>query len=152
MLDLIKTVAGLMLMSAIAGLCLGVGFGVARAVAQWHDEEDNAIIYRADPESSIVDVNKHETDLPKYNWRPSIFMPRCASRITLEITRIRIEHLQAINEVDAIAEGAPWAACGSPQDGSHKAGYAKLWESIHGPGSWDANPWVWVIEFKGLPA
>ena len=118
----------------------------------WHDEEDNAIIYRADPGSSIVDVNKHETDLPKYNWRPSIFMPRCASRITLEITRIRIEHLQAINEVDAIAEGAPWAACGSPQDGSHKAGYAKLWESIHGPGSWDANPWVWVIEFKGLPA
>lgn len=84
------------------------------------------------------------------HWKPSIHMPRWASRITLEITRIRIERLQAINEVDAIAEGAPWAACGSPQDGSHKAGYAKLWESINGPGSWEVNPLVWVIEFKVL--
>lgn len=84
--------------------------------------------------------------------RPSIFMPRAMSRITLEITRVRIERLQAINEVDAIAEGAHWAACGSPQEGSHKAGYAQLWESINGPGSWDLNPWVWVIEFKRVPA
>ena len=79
-------------------------------------------------------------------------MPRAMSRITLEITRVRIERLQAINEVDAIAEGAHWAACGSPQEGSHKAGYAQLWESINGPGSWDLNPWVWVIEFKRVPA
>lgn len=84
--------------------------------------------------------------------RPSIFMPRAMSRITLEITRVRIERLQAINEVDAIAEGAHWAACGSPQEGSHKAGYAQLWESINGPGSWDLNPWVWVIEFKRVAA
>lgn len=83
-------------------------------------------------------------------WKPSIFMPRAASRITLEITSVRVERLQAINEVDAIAEGAPWAACGSPQDGSHKAGYAQLWESINGPHSWEANPWVWVIEFKHI--
>jgi len=81
-------------------------------------------------------------------WRPSIHMPRWASRILLEITSVRAERLQAINEVDAIAEGAPWAACGSPQEGSHKAGYAQLWEAINGPDSWQANPWVWVIEFK----
>ncbi len=95
----------------------------------------------------------------RYTWapgqspcriRPSIHMPRWASRITLEVTGVRVERLQACNEVDAIAEGAPWAACGAPQEGSHKAGFAQLWESINGPGSWDANPWVWVMEFKRL--
>lgn len=85
-------------------------------------------------------------------WRPSIHMPRWASRITLEVTGVRVELLQACNEVDAIAEGAPWAACGSPQDGSHKAGFAQLWESINGPGSWEANPWVWVVEFQKVKA
>ena len=84
-------------------------------------------------------------------WRPSIHMPRWASRITLEITRVRVERLRACNEVDAIAEGAPWAACGAPQEGSHKAGFAQLWEQINGHGSWEANPWVWVIEFRRLP-
>lgn len=80
--------------------------------------------------------------------RPSIHMPRWVSRITLEIVSVRIERLQDISEADAIAEGAPWSACGSPQEGSHKAGYAALWESINGAGSWDANPLVWVVEFK----
>ena len=83
--------------------------------------------------------------------RPSIHMPRWASRITLEVTRVRVERLRACNEVDAIAEGAPWAACGAPQEGSHKAGFAQLWEQINGHGSWEANPWVWVIEFRRLP-
>ena len=84
-------------------------------------------------------------------WRPSIHMPRWASRITLEVTGVRVERLRACNEVDAIAEGAPWAACGAPQEGSHKAGFAQLWEQINGPDSWDANPWVWVVEFRRLP-
>ena len=81
-------------------------------------------------------------------WKPSIHMPRAASRITLEITGVGVQRLKDISEADAIAEGAPWAACGSPQEGSHKAGFAQLWESINGPESWDANPWVWVVEFK----
>ena len=84
-------------------------------------------------------------------WRPSIHMPRWASRITLEVTGVRVERLHACNEVDAIAEGAPWAACGAPQGGSHKAGFAQLWEQINGDGSWEANPWLWVIEFRRLP-
>ncbi len=84
-------------------------------------------------------------------YTPSIHMPRHASRITLEIARVRVERLRACNEVDAIAEGAPWAACGAPQEGSHKAGFAQLWEQINGHGSWEANPWVWVIEFRRLP-
>lgn len=89
-------------------------------------------------------------DRPEWKriWKPSIHMPRWASRITLEVTGVRVERLQDISEADAIAEGAPWAACGAPQEGSHKAGFAQLWESINGSNSWSTNPWVWVIEFK----
>ena len=69
-------------------------------------------------------------------WKSPIFMPRWASRITLEITAVRVERLQDISEADARAEGVT-AVCA----------YRKLWEKIHGPGSWDANPYVWVVEF-----
>ena len=77
-------------------------------------------------------------------WRPSIHMPRWASRITLEITSVRVERLQDISEKDAKAEGAEPAECCH----AHYHGFGKLWESINGPDSWDANPWVWVVEFK----
>lgn len=87
-------------------------------------------------------------EFPDAVWKPSIHMPRVASRINLEVTGVRVERLQDISEADAIAEGAEWGACGAPQEGSYKAGYAQLWESINDPGSWDANPWVWVVEFK----
>lgn len=78
-------------------------------------------------------------------WKPSIFMPRNLSRITLEITNVRVERLQDISEADAISEGVvpggrfPMCARGV---------YADLWDSINGEGSWDKNPWVWVIEFR----
>ena len=75
-------------------------------------------------------------------WRPSIHMPRSLSRITLEVTGVRVERLQDISEADAIAEGTPFPF------GGWVGGYQKLWESINGPGSWDLNPWVWVVEFK----
>lgn len=81
-------------------------------------------------------------------WRPSIHMPRDASRITLEITGVRVERLQEISEEDAIAEGCQCS--GVPASLTNRGAYAKLWESLHGPGSWDANPWVWVIEFTRL--
>ncbi len=84
-------------------------------------------------------------------WRPSIHMPRWASRITLEITDIRVERLQEISYADAMAEGVPFTELPPGQgrpDPLHRAKFADLWESINGPGSWEANPWVWVIEFK----
>lgn len=78
-------------------------------------------------------------------WRPSIHMPRWVSRITLEIVSVRVERLQDIGEDDAKAEGVePYA----PDDGRYVDGFKELWESINGPGSWDLNPWVWVVEFK----
>jgi hypothetical protein len=81
-----------------------------------------------------------------WRWRPSIHMPRWASRIDLEITSVRVERLQEITEADAIAEGAQCA--GVPASLTNRGAFAKLWESINGPESWAANPWVWVIEFK----
>jgi hypothetical protein len=97
--------------------------------------------------------------------RNSLFMPRWASRITLEITGVRVERLQDISEADATAEGIErldyqgqaswrdyslndeWAAV-SPMLSNPIDSYKTLWESLNGAGSWDLNPWVWVIEFK----
>lgn len=76
-------------------------------------------------------------------WRPSIHMPRWASRITLEVTDVRVERLFDCSTADAIAEGI------DIQDGiDPRLTFANLWESINGAGSWAANPWVWVVEFK----
>lgn len=75
--------------------------------------------------------------------RPPIHMPRWASRITLEITGVRVERLQDVSAADCWAEGIEH----SPDvDPVHE--YSDLWRSIYGPGSWAANPWVWVVEFQ----
>jgi len=103
---------------------------------------------------------------------PSIHMPRWASRITLEITGVRVERLQDISEADAFAEGIQrlenhsWNAGPARPLGTYRgldewsedegfwtdavSAYAALWDSINGPGAWDANPWVWVVEFKRI--
>ncbi|EPN2803999.1 hypothetical protein ACTWOG_001664 [Serratia marcescens] len=79
-------------------------------------------------------------------WRPSIHMPRWASRITLEITAVRVERLNDISDGDAIREGCSAA---DMRSGDCVADvFARLWSSIYGADSWRANPWVWVIEFK----
>jgi hypothetical protein len=90
--------------------------------------------------------------------RPGIHMPRWASRITLEITAVRVERLQDISDGDARAEGArnlDVASCRETLDpysrqGSCVAHYKHIWQQINGADSWDANPWVWVIEFKRI--
>ncbi len=83
-------------------------------------------------------------------WKPSIHMPRWASRITLEVVAVRVERLQEISEADAEAEGVAFMRDYPDADETLSARqlYDILWESINGAGSWDANPWVWVIEFK----
>lgn len=86
--------------------------------------------------------------------RPSMFMPRWASRITLEITEVRVEQLQDISEADAIAEGIdttsmfPWRPDEVSSSSADVSRYALLWESINGVGSWAANPWVWAVSFQ----
>ena len=101
---------------------------------------DDEFVYRAtDPDWDTMDG---------WKWRPSIFMPRDASRITLEVTNASVERLNDISEADAIAEGCQCA--GVPGSLTNREAYAKLWESINGKGSWDSNPWVWVVEFKRI--
>ena len=105
---------------------------------------------------------------------PAIHMPRWASRITLEVTGVRVERLQDTSEADALAEGISRLAPPAPphewsglnrftlngmgsgfcagsvswNSPTAEALYLRLWEDINGPGSWEANPWVWVVEFK----
>ncbi|HCT2314430.1 TPA: hypothetical protein OTQ90_003204 [Klebsiella pneumoniae] len=93
-------------------------------------------------------------------WRPSIHMPRWASRILLEITNVRVERLNAISEEDARAEGiidGGCLNCGEPEpcgcanpDPDATDAFAYLWQSIYGQENWNADPWVWVIEFKRI--
>lgn len=84
------------------------------------------------------------------SWKPSIHMPRSASRITLEITGVRVERLIEITSDDAKAEGVRPTTREWINDQHPKRVFADLWESINGKGSWEKNPWVWVIEFKHL--
>lgn len=92
-----------------------------------------------------------------FRWRPSIHMPRWASRILLEVTDVRVERLQDISEADALAEGIEYlpriGGFGLP-DGSHfhvfdpRISYWSLWDAINGPGAVEANPWVWCVSLE----
>jgi len=110
----------------------------------WNGTQGEGVAYRAT-----------EPQMDGEPWRPSIFMPRWASRLTLTVKDVRVERLQDISEADAIAEGVSWPdgaqdqnvrKWGVPQ--TARMAYADLWESINGTGSWDANPWVWVYVFE----
>jgi hypothetical protein len=84
-------------------------------------------------------------------WTPSIHMPRWASRITLEITGVRVERLQDISEADAEAEGVDFLRRVPDADETLSARdlFWCLWDSLAAPASdWAANPWVWVVDFK----
>jgi hypothetical protein len=120
---------------------------------RWNGSAETGICYQAT-----------EPDMDGAPWRTSIFMPRWASRITLEITAVRVELLQSISEADARAEGVrlSWRAVSPSKAQSFwwdylrsepscpwaRESFGTLWQSINGHGSWDANPWVWVVEFR----
>ena len=118
-------------------------------------EKPEFCVYKADgkpaPEFFDADDNLH------CRWCPSIHMPRWASRITLEITGVRVERLNDISDEDAKAEGVPKSHKFPDTYLTPKGDFAdadiafqRLWESIHGEENWQANPWVWVIEFKRI--
>lgn len=125
------------------------------------DDEDGALFYRADVGlgGDADDWERNRLDgAPRYRWRPSIHIPRWASRTTLDVNGLRIERLQDISEADALAEGIAPAGDGNGfqlADTTHYSGspidsYFSLWEHINGPGSVEANPWVWVVEWPAL--
>lgn len=143
-----------------------------------HYYSGSDIVYRADGEIEFCDGDgfsgdsADKDDMPR--WRPSIHMRREFSRITLEITGVRVERLNDISYDDAAAEGVEaWevhqGCAGCSEFGEclgrrevpgrcetfmlgYKEAFERLWERINGAGSWTANPWVWVIEFRRLEA
>lgn len=136
-----------------------LGTGIERKTGDY-----GRFAYAADtPPGSYGDQCRKDYGL---KWRPSIYMPRAASRITLEVTGVRVERLNDISYEDALAEGVDDARklvepeCREGETADQLARrlrwpqreYELLWEQINGPGSWAANPWVWVVEFKRLTA
>lgn len=121
-----------------------------------HDRQSepgcDTAVYAADGQLTLLDTWPW-----KRNALPGMFMPRGLSRLTLEITGVRVERLQAITEADALAEGV---IVGEMQDAivnnepgrvaffNARDAFASLWCGINGADSWRANPWVWVVEFK----
>lgn len=88
---------------------------------------------------------------PYGKWVPSIHMPRWASRLTLEITSVRVERLRDLSEDDAKSEGITTPSGGVLPGWEYRINFRELWMSIYGSDNWEANPWVWVIEFKVVP-
>lgn len=109
------------------------------------DEKMPIAAYSADG-SHIWTKNKFRVP---WRWKkstlPSMFMPLSLSRITLEITEVRVQRLQDISKPDCIAEGM--AGLQDVHAGWHQS-YAELWNRINGAGSWEADPWVWAITFR----
>jgi hypothetical protein len=121
-------------------------------VRETHCKYGGGFIYRADY-GDLTPIS----DGIGGRWKPPIHMPRWASRITLEITAVRVEQLQDISEADAMAEGAERPVLSAteldgmpvhPMTGSYADGFRDMWGSINGLESWAANPWVWVVEFR----
>lgn len=117
--------------------------------------EECNIEYRADlPEGCTdypgqwpIEHGRGNDEAPK--WRSSIHMPRWASRITLEVTAVRVERLQDISRTDALAEGMPEGAPNDLWKGHPVSMFCLLWQQINGKRApWASNPWVWVIEFR----
>ncbi|MGF7131974.1 hypothetical protein P3T40_003457 [Paraburkholderia sp. EB58] len=111
--------------------------------------------YRADYPACVPPGFENVPPADTITWKPSIHMPRAASRITLEVTGVRVERLRDISEADALAEGVEVLNGGGYRQYETGAGcypaaasFRSLWRKINGEDSWDMGPWVWVVEFR----
>jgi hypothetical protein len=128
------------------------------------DDGDYAIAVYAEDDTEVAEHNSRirrlrvshllseEWAKPHLKLRPSIHMPRWASRMTLTVTDVRVQRLQEISEADAIAEGVTEGSITDEISGvcegwSAKTAFRSLWEAINGPDAWDANPWVVALTF-----
>ena len=125
----------------------------------WPGEE--GFIYRADQwAEDMVSKWKQDPNYPQVKWSPSIHMPRKACRLVLPLVSVRVERVQDITEEDAKAEGVEpvlMRGIGSYPEwmrlrevGGHQKAFELLWKQIYGDALWDANPWVWVAEWKAI--
>ncbi|RKH01477.1 hypothetical protein D7X74_37800 [Corallococcus sp. CA047B] len=141
----------------------------------FHITSANEAVYRADyPGNATARGMENIPAEQDVRWRPSIHMPRWASRLTLEVVSTSVERLHDITEGDAQAEGAVFRDFGRGNYGRQRPGWAmsveqldrgtehcldtarfafgNLWNAINGENSWLSNPWVWRVEFRVLPA
>lgn len=112
----------------------------------WVDKVTGAFRWYDRPD--VIDVQRERDGV---KLRPSIHMPRRDACIFREVTGLRVERLQAVSGTDACAEGIDLDFHDSYVPSNQRGAFRRLWESINGAGSWDANPWVWVIEFRRIP-
>ena len=139
----------------------------------WAGDDMCGVVYRADhPDADIRNGDLDDGEQQLRRWRPSIFMPRWASRITLEITEVRVQRVQDITEEDVKAEGVrvvggcafgkmlgvdiggDWLGMQEGDDPSaYPKAFASLWDTINAKRGypWEGNPWVWAITFKVIP-
>lgn len=112
--------------------------------------EFDGFLYSADGKHVVhVDGGTNRDGSERSPWMPSIHMPREASRITLEITNVRVERLQDITQRDCIKEGI--LRHEGVRDGVEREEFRDLWDKINGKKHpWSSNPWVWVIEFRRI--
>ena len=108
-------------------------------------------LYRANYPEHVPSHYENLKPVREIRWTPSIHMPRWASRITLEITNVRVERLNSISEEGARAEGCAGGHDSIPNyhySATPHEHFRHVWISIYGEESWESNPWVWVIEFR----
>lgn len=130
---------------------VGIGYRADHPTGHRRDGDGGYNFYGVTSAERIARAERFVRD--RYGeWIPSMLMPRWASRLTLRITSVRAQQLQAISEGDAQAEGARLMKEDHIPLKSHRRGFESLWESINGPGSYDANPWVWAISFEVIKA
>lgn len=118
------------------------------------DDDDGVLMYRADIGHDINAAAWEQGRIEgnaRHHWRPSIYIPRWASRINLEIVGIGLERLHDITDEDALSEGVCPTKTGC-YPGVPRAAFAELWASIYGQTSWAQNPLVWRVEFTRVTA
>ena len=119
----------------------------------WFERMNSQLLEDCERAGLEVNINEEmaytwDWDSIPTRWRPSIHMPRWASRITLEVTGVRVERVQDITPEDAEAEGIePYAPIYAPSASAIDA-FSELWDSLNAKYGWDVNPWVWVVEFR----
>ena len=138
-----------------------------RSVDQGDDKSICEVIYRGAGDTNVSEFRPAPDDIAEEwsrnysedgdddpRWRPSIHMPRWASRLSLEVTEVRVQRIQEITEEDARAEGVhehPLGRAALDARGTHKGAFLAVWEAINGArpgGSIAANPWAWAVSFK----
>jgi len=123
-------------------------------------DDPTNVAYRADLSARVYGCGALSAPLDTFGWnwehksitwRSSIHMPRWASRITLEVTDVRVQRVRDISEEDAAAEGVDYIPEAPPSELTHRGAWRGLWDSINGKKparAWADNPWVWAVSFK----